>query len=295
MNIKNSKIVLGTAQFGLPYGISNKKGKTDEFEVEAILNFAQNIGINLLDTASKYGNSESIIGKLSNKNHWKIITKIPTLKNDIRENHKLILSDLLNKSLINLNRNSIDSVLVHSCDDLFSDHGGKIYEALLDLKADKLVSKIGVSVYSKNQIDRIIREFDIDILQIPINILDQRLVKENYLGELKSYGIELHARSVFLQGLLLMNPSDIPSFFKPIYKQIQLFHAKAKEVSVSQLSLALSFVSALKDLDYILVGVNTLNQLEEIVNSEIINIRLEDYDELAVFDEQYMNPSKWLL
>jgi aryl-alcohol dehydrogenase-like predicted oxidoreductase len=295
MNNLNSKIVLGTAQFGLSYGVSNKFGKTDESEVEEILNFAQNIGIHLIDTASQYGDSETIIGKLASRNHWRIITKIPSFRGSTNKNYKLMVRNTFNRSLDNLNRDSIDSVLVHSCDDLFTDFGRTMFEGLLDLKQDRKVNKIGVSVYNKNQIDRLLRDFDIDILQIPISIYDQRLIQENYLRQIKSYGIELHARSIFLQGLVLMNQFEIPSFFKPITKQIKLFQTKAREASISQLSLALSFVNSLEGLDYIVVGVNNLKQLEEIVDSEIVDIQNEDYSDLAVFDEKFVNPSKWIL
>jgi aryl-alcohol dehydrogenase-like predicted oxidoreductase len=295
MHILKSRIVLGTVQFGMSYGVSNQPGKTIKSDVVDILNYAHNNGINYLDTASAYGDSEIIIGELANKNHWRIITKVPSIKDDKNNNCKLMVKELFYESLNNLNRDSIDSLLIHSCDDLFTNYGRELFEAILELKDDKKVSKIGVSVYNKNQIDRLLRDYDIDTIQIPINILDQRLIAGNYLSQIKDCGLEVHARSIFLQGLLLMSSKDIPPFFKPITKQLKLFQIKAREMSISTLSLALSYVFSLEELDYILIGVNNLKQLKEILETQIIETSIDDYYDLAVFDEQFVNPSRWVL
>ncbi len=295
MHILKSKIILGTAQFGLSYGVSNQLGKTTESDVIDILNYAHNNGINYLDTASAYGNSETIIGELANNNHWRIITKVPSIKDNKNNNCKLMVKELFYESLNNLNRDSIDSLLIHSCDDLFTKYGRELFEAILELKDDKKVNKIGVSVYNKNQIDRLLKDYDIDTIQVPINILDQRLIEDNYLSQIKSCGLEIHARSIFLQGLLLMNSTNIPPFFKPISTQLKSFQIKAREMSISPLSLALSYVFSLEELDYILIGVNNLKQLKEIVEAPIVETTIEDYYDLAVFDEQFVNPSRWIL
>jgi aryl-alcohol dehydrogenase-like predicted oxidoreductase len=290
-----SKIILGTAQFGMSYGVSNKDGKTSESDVFDIINYAKNCGIKYLDTASAYGKSEFILGKVANNNDWKIITKVPSLKDFKGNNHKSRVKELFNKSLTNLNRNSIDTLLIHSCEDLFTKYGHSLYEALIELKEAKKINKIGVSVYNKSQINRLLGFYDVDLIQAPINILDQRLILEDYLGQIKKSGVEVHVRSIFLQGLLLMPFDEIPSFFKPIYPQIRLFHEKAKSLSISPLSLALSYVDSIKEVNHILIGVNSLNHLKEIAKAQIVKISTKDFFNLGVFDENYVNPSKWTL
>ncbi len=287
-----SKIILGTVQFGMSYGVSNQLGKTLKSDVADILHYASSNGINYLDTASAYGDSESVIGELTNNSYWKIITKIPSIK-DENNNCKSIVKKSFYESLCKLDKDSVDSLLIHSCDDLFAKHGRELFEAILELKDDGKINKIGVSVYNKNQIDRLLEEYDVDIIQLPINILDQRLIEDNYLGQLKSCGVEIHARSIFLQGLLLMDYANIPSYFWPIRKKIKLFKKKAEELSISSLSLALNYVFSIKELDHILIGVNNLKQLQEIVEIPIVEIASEDYCDLAVNDNNFVDPSKW--
>jgi aryl-alcohol dehydrogenase-like predicted oxidoreductase len=296
MHILKSKIVLGTAQFGLSYGVSNQLGKTTESDVVDILNYAHNNGINYLDTASLYGDSESVIGRFANKDHWKIITKTPIISDKVYAHKSLIKSTVkksFNNSLVRLRRDSVASLLVHLCDDLFTEHGRVFFETISEFKSNGYIDKIGVSVYNKDQIERLLEEYDVDIVQLPINILDQRLMENDYLSYIKSHGVEIHARSIFLQGLLLMDLKDIPLYFKPIFGQLKLFKNKAKELSISPLSLALSYVNSIKELDYFLVGINNVKQLQEIVEAPIIEAPSEDFRDLFVNDGNFIDPSKW--
>lgn len=291
------KIALGTVQFGLDYGISNIYGKTDKQEVSQILEHASNNLIDLIDTASMYGNSEEIIGKsINNLSSWKIVTKTPHF-NDIQINpsHAKSLSNFFRQSLIKLNRKKVYALLLHSCDDLLKPNGKLLFEEMQILKSQGFVKKIGVSLYDEYQIEKILDKFDIDIIQLPFNILDQKLLIGGWLKKIKDNNIEIHARSPFLQGLLLMPLNSIPSYFSPIQHKFEMLQANADDLSVSKLDLLLSFVMSIQEIDQIIVGINNLSQLKEIIDIRKIKMNPSDYKNYAVDNPIYVNPSIWQL
>ena len=202
-----SNLVLGTVQFGVDYGVSNRIGRTYDAEIENILKYADKKDINMLDTAPAYGNSESIIGNFihncTNHKQWRVITKTLYSQSDtICDKQVDELLDNLKLSQKNIYQKSIYGLLIHNCDDLFLPGGEKLFQIMKKLKQDGVIKKIGVSVYSSKQIDRVLDNYQIDLVQLPLNILDQRLLNGGQLNRLKEYDVEIHARSVFLQGLL---------------------------------------------------------------------------------------------
>ena len=261
-----NKLALGTVQFGTDYGISNTSGKVSLKKVEEILEFCVNNGIDTLDTAQGYGDSESVLGNFDIKN-FKIITKIN--KNNILDN-----------SLEKLKVNSIYAIMFHREDDIDLDNW-KVFEKY---RSDKLVEKIGISVYSPDRLQYIIDNFNIDIVQLPLNLLDQRFIP--MLVKMKDKGIEVHVRSIFLQGLLLMKTENINKYFDSIKCIIDGIPKPA-------ISYALNFVKNIKEVDKMVVGVTSKKELENIYyyyNSKVDNI---DYKKFRVDDEMYINPSKW--
>ncbi|MBT4731423.1 aldo/keto reductase, partial [Candidatus Woesearchaeota archaeon] len=210
-----SKLALGTAQFGLDYGISNVHGKTDKHNVNQILEFAYNNNIDTIDTAAMYGNAESVVGGSINNSHsWKIVTKTPSFIGDCVDKTDVErLRRAFKKSILNLGRKNIYGLLIHSCDDLFKPGGSLLFKEMEALKSIGAVEKIGVSVYSSRQIEMVLNKFNIDLIQLPINILDQNLLIDGWLKKIKEKGIEIHARSVFLQGVLLMPRHTLPAYF----------------------------------------------------------------------------------
>lgn len=185
-------------------------------------------------------------------------------------------------------------MLLHSGDDLLKPNGELLFKEMTMLKSSGLVRKIGVSVYSENQIERILDKFDIDLIQLPINILDQKLLLDGWLNKIKDKNIEIHARSVFLQGLLLMKKDLIPPYFSPIVQNIEGFYKLAKELSFNSLELALRFVLGIKEIDKVIVGVNTIKHLKEIVNiSKSGNFQYIECENIAVDNINYTNPSLW--
>ena len=292
------KIALGTVQFGVLYGISNNLGQTKKSEVEKILKYSYKNGIDMLDTAPSYGDSEGIVGDIihnySDNKHWRVITKTPHFKgdtigdkqtNELLENFKISSNKLGEKNIYGL--------LVHDCNDLFLPGGEKLFNEMNNLKKNGLIKKIGVSLYTKEQVERILNDFSVDLVQLPINILDQRLIDGGQLVRLKKHNVEVHARSVFLQGLLLMSLKDIPSWFDPIRGSLELFHKKAKELNMNALQLSLGFVQSIKEIDKVVVGVNTLEQLNEVVSASLIKVDKNELSSISINDPSFLNPANW--
>jgi|APSaa5957512622_1039677.scaffolds.fasta_scaffold11058_2 aryl-alcohol dehydrogenase-like predicted oxidoreductase len=290
------KLALGTVQFGMPYGIKNEYGKIPLSQVSQILETAYNNKITVLDTAFYYGTSEEVLGNTLGVRNWKIVTKTPHFSGDeISDVEINQLVESFNTSLLRLGRERVYALMIHACDDLFKVGGERLFNAINNLKSSGLVDKIGVSVYKEEQVERLLNDFDIDIIQVPINVLDQRLLVGGYLERLKERKVEIHARSVFLQGLLLMPLKSIPLHFKPIIQKLRKFDRMALELSIDKLSLSLEFVNSIKEIDKIVVGVDSVLQLKQIIASVKATISPVEFHELIVSDLQFINPSLWKL
>ena len=236
------QIRFGTEQWGAHYGVSNAKGQTPLQEVRQILEAAERAGITLFDTASLYGNAEQTLGH-ANLAPFRVITKTPKFGKAVISNDDVeCLAETFSDSLKNLSLKSVYGLLIHNPDDFFVANGVRLIDAIQSLKSQGLVLKIGISVYTSSQIKKALDFFKPDIIQLPINVFDQRLVQDGTISYLSGLGIEVHARSAFLQGLLLMNPNEMPSYFhpwKPLFMKWQRF---CTDQSISSLHAALGFV-----------------------------------------------------
>jgi aryl-alcohol dehydrogenase-like predicted oxidoreductase len=289
---------LGTVQLGLPYGVSNTVGQTPISEARDILSAAKSHGVRYLDTARAYGTSEEVLGELTKGSEsFRIITKLPPLPTNIQNESEIRawVKDNINSSLAALRIPSAYGVLIHNPLDAVSSFAKHIIAGLRECVELGLVSNIGVSIYDRDQIDRVTDSFRIDIVQVPVNIFDQRLLKDNTLYKLKSDGIEIHARSIFLQGLLLMRPEDAPSYFDPIRAKLISFHRSCEAWGVSPVVAGLNFVKTLP-IDVGLIGVNTHLQFKEIVESyerELSGQALSDFGSFEIRDPNFVNPALW--
>ena len=286
-----SKIALGTVQFGIDYGI-NSGVKVETDEVSRIINFARNNGINLLDTAQLYGSSEKVLGD-SNTQDFNVVTKTRGFdKEDINKSiANFVISDL-NQSLRLLKRNSIYALLVHHGEDLLRPGGEMIFNKLQILKNKGLVSKIGVSAYIDNQLINIIDSFDIDIIQLPMNILDRRLIDNGLLNKIYSKGIEIHTRSIFLQGLLLMDPKKRPKMFDKWSSLWKIWDEWLFDNKLSALEATLRYMISLPEISRVLVGVDNKDQLQNIIKALEGNIPTIP-KELSTNDPDLLNPGNW--
>ncbi|WP_339136117.1 MAG: aldo/keto reductase [Candidatus Electrothrix sp. GW3-4] len=292
------KLGLGTVQFGMKYGISNSEGQTSKQEVRRILEVARRKGIRYLDTASQYGRSEQVLGQTMPVGHqFRIITKTPHFKSKkIEQRHISQLKKSFEQSLDRLLVDSVYGLMVHNAEDLLVPGGENLYQAIIDLKKDGKLRKAGVSVYTAKQIDMINSRYDIDIIQVPVNILDQRLIQSGHLSDLKKRGVEIHARSIFLQGLLLMRPDELHSYFDPIKRHIQTYQNEIHSHGFSLLSSAVQFVKSIDLIDKVLVGVDSVVHLQEISAAYNVSIQKSqqiDFLKYAVDHSDFVDPSQW--
>jgi len=278
-----SKIALGTVQFGLDYGITNSKGRVQIEEVKSILECAKENSINTLDTAVNYGNSEEILGN-SGIDDFQVITKTLSLKNGVNEVIKGF-----HQSLTYLKKPSVNGLLIHDIDEIECKNFNTLFKELTELKRQGLVKKIGFSTYTPGQVDFLLKNFDFDLIQVPFNVFDNRLIQGGQLQVLNNKGIEIHARSVFLQGLLL-DFKNLPGYFSTWKKEFNDYQEIVKDSGLSLIEYALNFALNMKEIDKILVGVNSADQLKEIVQAKKKQSSLSAF---PIDDIALLNPGLW--
>lgn len=285
-----NKLVLGTVQFGMDYGINNSVGQVSESEVFKILAYASDSGIDMLDTAHTYGNSEEIIGKFIKRSSktFKIISKVP--KPEAGKN----IASYLKESLKNLNSTKLYAYLFHNFDSY--KENPQLLEQLQQLKRSSKVEKIGFSLYYPMELDYLLEnKIDFDIVQVPYSIFDQRF--ESRLEQLKKLGKEVHVRSVFLQGLVFKNLEELAPEFFGIKSQLKKLIEISKLSKVRIAGLCLNFAALNKNIDRIVIGVDSLANLEEnildLTQGSKASKYYNDLKTLLIDDEQIILPTNW--
>ncbi len=286
------KLALGTVQFGLDYGVANSNGQVHLNEVARVLNYARSRNIRLLDTAPAYGNSEQVLGEV-NAHDFKIITKIRQFNqvSIVKKDVDLLISDF-DQSLQLLNRKSIYGLLIHNAEDFLKEGFDKVYKQLQLFKAQGLITNIGVSVYTGEQLQKIIDRFDIDLVQLPFNILDKRLIDSGILNKIHNQGIEVPARSVFLQGLLLMTEQSRPRKFNRWKDLWKLWHEWLSDNKLTALEATIRYAISTPEISRVLVGVNSRRQLQDIIKAADGDIPPIP-KELFIHDTDLLNPENW--
>ncbi len=282
-------MILGTAQLGLNYGISNSTGQPSIDQAREILEIAHFHGVKILDTAFAYGASENVLGEL-NKNRFEIISKLPDLsKIEFTEDYKEI-SNCLQRTLENTKQKQLHAYLLHTIDNL-NFNGESLWRKLQEFKDQGITKKIGYSLYSPEQLDTYFDQYKPDIVQIPMNILDREFQKSGWLKRLKDNGVEIHVRSVFLQGLLLMRYEEQIVKF-PQYKNTwDLLKNELSLFEGSSLDYCLGFIKGVEEVDEIVIGANSARELKEIMASQAMFNSAPI--ELASSDEKLIYPSNW--
>lgn len=290
---KVSRFALGSAQFGLDYGISNYFGQVKESLVVDILTKAKNNNINTIDTAMIYGGSESILGRIGVRN-FNVITKLPPIPQG-KEGNKIWVANKINSSKKKLNVNKLYGLLLHKSSDFLGPLGDSLYSYLQELKQDQIINKIGVSIYSPRELDILAdNAIKIDIVQAPFNIFDRRLKTSGWIDKLNNLGIEIHVRSIFLQGLLLLSADKRNKYFDKWKHHFDKFEKWTKDTNQKPLEACLNFVHSCEEIDKIIVGIENLKQLEEILS---VKNDFPHYDDkhLIINDNNLINPSYWRL
>jgi aryl-alcohol dehydrogenase-like predicted oxidoreductase len=278
-----NKLALGTVQFGLDYGVTNNSGQVKIEEVGSILEFAKNNDINVLDTAASYGSSEEVLGS-AGVGDFQVITKTTPLKSDANE----VINNFY-KSLKNLDRAQVDGLLVHDVSDIGNEQFDVLYKKIIELKQQGLVNKIGFSTYTPEQVDFLMNNFDFDLIQVPFNVFDNRLIQGGQLQALNNKGIEIHARSVFLQGILL-DFTNLSYYFSTWEKEFNEYQEVVKGRGSSLIEYALNYVLNVQEIDKVLVGVNSKEQLIDIVNAAQ---KKAPTNAFTIEDLNLLNPSRW--
>jgi len=290
LKLADNRLALGTVQFGLPYGVANKKGQINPEEARIILEKAWTAGVDTLDTAMDYGESELRLGGIGVK-QWKIVTKLSPIPKDCTDLEAWVNRSVC-ASIEKLKVPQLQGLLLHQPQQLLCPQGKELFRVLKSIKDQGKIKKIGVSVYDTEELDALWPLYQLDLVQIPFNIFDRRLVSSGWLKKLHSAGTEVHVRSVFLQGLLLMSVTDRPKKFnrwQPLWDQWQNWLAKHE---TTPLNACLGFAFSHPEIDRVIVGVDSLAHLLEILDCIKVPVAIPPED-IRSIDKDLINPSCW--
>ncbi len=290
-------ICLGSAQFGLNYGATNKSGIVSETEIASILKLAHESSLHFIDTAQAYGHSQLALGKNIKSIHdFKIISKLSP-----QEQASFSPSDIskwdheIENTCSNLGTKSLDSFLIHNAEDLLKSGSSLLRDWIFNLRKSGIVSRIGISIYDS----RILTEIDysgFDLIQLPLSLYDQRLLFDGTLDLLHSKGIAIHARSIYLQGLLLTPANDWPSW---ICKRIKDRHRLLEEFALKKpcelIDVALGFIKSLPNLEAIVVGICSQDELKQLLThwNKSTPWQSDEFKSWSISDTSVIDPRYW--
>ena len=287
------KLILGTVQLGVNYGINNSEGKPSLEKSFDILNMAYENGIRTLDTAEAYGNAQEVIGAFHKKNKHKkfnVITKLAS-SNAIKKEDFL---GNLKKNCSLLNVKQLYGFMFHSYESFIKNP--KLYNELLKAKKLGLVKLTGISLYSDNEIKVIIENYnEFDYIQIPFNLFDNETKRKDIILKAKEKGMSIHTRSVFLQGLFFKSIEELPSNLNPLKSYLEELHKIRIEQNISMEELALQKKQQKKYINHVLIGVDNSKQLNNNIKTCLNNsiIPHELLNRINVIEEKLLNPSNW--
>lgn len=284
------RLALGTAQFGLPYGIANQDGQVTRLAAKGMLHLAAANGIDTLDTAIAYGDSEACLGEVGAQG-FKLVTKLPAVPDGCAD-VKGWVQDQIAASLARLGVNVLYGLLLHRPNQLLEADGKILYQALQGLKEAGQVQKVGMSVYAPIELDELIPRFRFDLIQAPFSLVDRRLQRTGWLQRLKDEGIEIHTRSAFLQGVLLMSQATRPAKFASWSELWSTWHEWLSRHSGSAVQACLAFPLSFSEIDRVVVGADSVSQLGQII-SAVASAAPVDFPDLHCEAENLINPARW--
>ena len=289
------KLGLGTVEFAAKSGKHATQVSLEE--ARRILTVAQKAGIELLDTAAQAGNSEEVLGECLPMGHdFKIVARTPNFGAEFAMAHQADqLEGALAQSLQRLKQDRAYALMIAVEDGLLSPYQGeKLFRRMESLKTQGLIEKIGVSVRDGSQLQAVLAVYNPDIVQVPLNVLDQRLLHSGQLSALKQKGVEIHARDIFLQGVLL-DPTHLHPWFWPIRKLLEQYHDYLIREGLTPMEGALNFATSVAEVDYALVGVSSVAQLQEVTSAMDLGLRPVDFVPFACPDVKFIDPYQWNL
>ena len=259
------KLALGTVQFGLNYGVANQRGQVPADEVTAILSRAWGEGIDTLDTAISYGESERRLGEAGVAS-WRVVTKLPPVPEACADVSGWV-HRTVQAALDRLGVPVLYGLLLHRPHQLLEPVGESLGLALDDVKREGLVKKTGISIYDPAELDILTRQYQFDLVQAPFNLLDRRLITTGWMDRLRAQGTELHVRSIFLQGLLLMPSARRPAAFDRWSQTFSEFNAWLADTGLSPLQACVRDAVSFPQIARVIVGVDGLQQLSDILHA----------------------------
>lgn len=284
------KLALGTAQFGLDYGITNGDGQVTGEAAVKILTRALEAGMDTIDTAIAYGQSEQRLGEAGVEG-WRIVSKLPAIPNACADVQAWVLENV-DASLARLKVPNLRGLLLHRPSQLLGENGRHLYQALLHLKNTGKVEKIGISIYEPSELDDLCAQFVFDLVQAPFNVFDRRLATSGWLHRLHVDGVEIHVRSAFLQGLLLSKTGKSPAGFEHWETLWSSWRTWIAGAGLDPLHAALGHILSYTEIDNVIVGVDSLDQLTEIIKcAQFKGPRAPD--SLETEDLDLLNPARW--
>ena len=286
--LTKKNIIIGTAQFGERYSISSNNF-VNYTEARKILMKASKHKIDHLDTAINYSKAYNLLKKI-NLSNWNIITKFPNLKsiNNSKNQYNMYADNILK----DFNINKIKCVHFHDISQLFSKNGDQLFRILKELKDKKIISEIGASVYFPKDVEKLLKDYNFDVIQCPVNIFDRDFIIKKTLKKLKKRNIKVHVRSIFLHGLLLMDTQKLPKYFKKWSNVFDKWNQYLIENKVTALEACISFIRQQKDIDKVVIGVDSVIQLNNILNTFKSKKTIKNFD-LKINNKYLLKPSLW--
>ena len=292
-SIGAKRLALGTVQFGLPYGVANTQGQVSHDQAEAMLGAMRAAGIDTIDTAIAYGEAETVLGRIGISG-FRPVSKVPALRESALAVDDWVVSQV-EASLERLRVPRLGGLMLHAPDDLLGPNGQDLARGLRRVRDGGLADRIGLSVYSPEQLAAVVDRLPLEIIQIPLNVFDRRFVETGWLDRLVSDDVEVHARSVFLQGLLVMPSDRIPPKFAPFRSLIDGWHswlAGDAAAGRSTVQACLAHVASYAGISRLVVGADSLEQLQDIIEAASA-APLRAPESLASPATPLINPSQW--
>jgi aryl-alcohol dehydrogenase-like predicted oxidoreductase len=291
------KLCLGTAQFGLRYGITNVAGKVSEHEVARLLLKIGGAGFRWIDTAQSYGNAEAILGRnLPTGHRLNIINKLSAQPQEVFSAEDVsVWEGRFQLSLQRLGTQTLDSLLLHSTSELRKPGGSYLLDWLLGLRQRNLVKRLGVSIYSAADLQYVNSDL-LDLVQLPLSLFDQRLLHDGTVARLRVRGTAIHARSLYLQGLLLSPVVEWPHWVPVgVRAHHQALEALANQKGCLLIDLALGFAQAQQDLEAVVLGICSLDELSDLQKawSKANPWQNDEWQAWAWHDHDFLDPRCW--
>jgi aryl-alcohol dehydrogenase-like predicted oxidoreductase len=286
------KLAIGTAQFGLRYGVANTGGQVCLDEASRILQLALDKGLDTLDTATAYGSSEDVLGSIG-VTDWRVISKIPALPPDVSDVYLWVLGQVRH-SLERMRLKSLDAVMMHKPSDMLGSNHKAYLRAFESIKSEGWTGAVGYSVYSPEELTDLCNLMWPDIVQVPFNVIDRRIKQSGWLDRLNERGTRVHVRSVFLQGLLLMPAQARPPWFSRWNQLLSRWDQLCVDSGASPAELALNFALDEPGIERVVVGVESSKQLAQLLDTQARQVGFI-LDGLACEDAELIEPYRWKL